>query len=100
MNMSLLSGTFVRPSETVIEAYWTGTAFKTILVTPNVQVFLQPAFPPWKRSLQPSLSALRSCFEVSERIVGGLPIGAGSLRWRIALSGQRQPAPHPAMVII
>lgn len=46
MNMSLFSGTFVRPSETVIEAYWTGTAFKTILVTPNVQVFLQPAFPP------------------------------------------------------
>lgn len=42
---SLFSGTFVRPSETVIEAYWTGTAFKTILVTPNVQVFLQPAFP-------------------------------------------------------
>jgi Carbohydrate-selective porin, OprB family len=45
-NMSLYSGTFVRPSETMLEAYWSWSVFNAILVTPNVQLYLQPALAP------------------------------------------------------
>lgn len=45
-NMSLYQNTFVRPSETMLEFYWTWTAYHTLLVTPNLQLFLQPALTP------------------------------------------------------
>ncbi|MPZ36311.1 MAG: hypothetical protein GEV13_36085 [Rhodospirillales bacterium] len=45
-NMALYSGTFVRPSETMMELYWAWSAHRTLLVTPNVQLYLQPALAP------------------------------------------------------
>lgn len=45
-NMSIFQGTFVRPSETMLELYWTWSIFKTVLITPDVQLYLQPALSP------------------------------------------------------
>jgi carbohydrate-selective porin OprB len=45
-NMSVFQGTFARPSETMLELYWTWAVFNTILITPNVQLYLQPALSP------------------------------------------------------
>ncbi|MBY0322964.1 MAG: carbohydrate porin [Reyranella sp.] len=45
-NMSLFTGTFVRPSETMVEAYWSWSVFRGFLVTPDVQLYLQPALAP------------------------------------------------------
>jgi len=45
-NMSVFQGAIVRPSETMLELYWTWSDFKTTLITPNVQLYLQPALSP------------------------------------------------------
>ena len=45
-NMSLFNGTFVRPSETMLEAYWSWSVVRGFLVTPDVQLYLQPALAP------------------------------------------------------
>ena len=45
-NMSLYSGTFVRPSETMMEVYWAWSARNTLLITPNIQLYLEPALMP------------------------------------------------------
>jgi hypothetical protein len=45
-NMSLFTGTFVRPSETMLEAYWSWSVYRGFLVTPDVQLYLQPALAP------------------------------------------------------
>jgi carbohydrate-selective porin OprB len=45
-NMSLYSGTFVRPSETMMEVYWAWSAHNTLLITPNIQLYLEPALMP------------------------------------------------------
>lgn len=46
VNQALYSGTYVRPSETMMELYWAWSVYKTVLVTPNVQLYLQPALTP------------------------------------------------------
>ena len=45
-NMSLYQGTFVRPSETMMEAFWAFTAFRSLLITPSIQLYLEPALAP------------------------------------------------------
>jgi carbohydrate-selective porin OprB len=45
-NRSVFQGSFARPSETMVELYWTWALFKTVLVTPDVQLYLQPALSP------------------------------------------------------
>jgi carbohydrate-selective porin OprB len=45
-NMSLYSGTFVRPSETMMEIYWAWSAHNALLITPNIQLYLEPALMP------------------------------------------------------
>jgi hypothetical protein len=45
-NMALYQGTFARPSETLLEFYWAWSAYNTLLVTPNLQLYLQPALTP------------------------------------------------------
>lgn len=45
-NMSLFTGTFVRPSEIMLEAYWSWSVYRGFLVTPDVQLYLQPALVP------------------------------------------------------
>jgi hypothetical protein len=45
-NMALYQGTFVRPSETMMEFFWAFTAFRSLLITPSVQLFLEPALAP------------------------------------------------------
>ena len=45
-NLNLYSGAFARPSETMLEAYWATTVLKRIHVTPDVQLYLQPALTP------------------------------------------------------
>ena len=45
-NMSSFTGTFVRPSEIMLEAYWSWSVFRGFLVTPDVQLYLQPALAP------------------------------------------------------
>lgn len=45
-NMSLFTGTFVRPSETMVEAYWSWSVYHGFLITPDVQLYLQPALTP------------------------------------------------------
>ncbi len=46
VNLSLYQGTFVRPSETMVEAYWTWSVYNSLLVTPDIQLYLQPALAP------------------------------------------------------
>lgn len=45
-NQSLYAGAFARPSETMVEFYWAWTVFKRLQVTPDVQLYLQPALTP------------------------------------------------------
>jgi carbohydrate-selective porin OprB len=45
-NMSLYTGTTARPSETMLEAYWSWSIYRTLLVTPDIQLHLQPALAP------------------------------------------------------
>lgn len=45
-NMSLYPGTFVRPSETILEAYWSWSPYHSMLIAPDVQLYLQPALAP------------------------------------------------------
>lgn len=45
-NQSLYAGTFARPSETMVELYWAWTFFKRLQVTPDVQLYFQPALTP------------------------------------------------------
>jgi len=45
-NTSLYPGTAVRPSETMLELYWNWAIGRQLLVTPDVQLFLQPALSP------------------------------------------------------
>ena len=45
-NMSLFAGTNVRPSEMMLEAYWSWSIYRTLLITPDVQLYLQPALAP------------------------------------------------------
>jgi carbohydrate-selective porin OprB len=45
-NTSLFQGSVVRPSETMLEFYWTWSAYNAVLVTPNIQLYLQPALAP------------------------------------------------------
>lgn len=45
-NMALYPGTFVRSGEAVAEVYWASSIYHSFLVTPNVQLFLQPALSP------------------------------------------------------
>lgn len=46
-NMNFYSGTYVRPSETMMEAYWAWSIYRTFLLTPNVQLYFQPALTPY-----------------------------------------------------
>ncbi len=45
-NTSLFTGAFVRPSEIMLEAYWSWSVFRGFVVTPDVQLYLQPALAP------------------------------------------------------
>lgn len=45
-NMNFYQGTYVRPSETMVEAYWAFSIYRTFLLTPNVQFYFQPALTP------------------------------------------------------
>lgn len=45
-NMNLYAGSFVRQSETMVEFYWAWTTFKRLQVTPDVQLYFQPALTP------------------------------------------------------
>lgn len=44
-NQSLYAGTFARPSETMMELYWSWSV-KHLLITPDVQLYFQPALTP------------------------------------------------------
>ena len=45
-NMNLYAGSFARPGETMVEFYWAWTTFKRLRVTPDVQLYFQPALAP------------------------------------------------------
>jgi hypothetical protein len=45
-NTSLYPSTFARPSETMLELYWNWSFGRHLLVTPDIQFFLQPALAP------------------------------------------------------
>ena len=45
-NMSLYAGTNTRPSETMLEFYWSWSVYRTLLITPDIQLYLQPALAP------------------------------------------------------
>lgn len=45
-NTSLYPGTYVRPSETMLELYWNWSLDGQLLVTPDIQFFVQPALSP------------------------------------------------------
>jgi carbohydrate-selective porin OprB len=45
-NTAFYAGTFVRPSETMVELYWAWGIFRRILLTPDIQIYLQPALAP------------------------------------------------------
>lgn len=45
-NMSLYAGTNARPSETMLEFYWSWSVYRTLLITPDIQLYLQPALAP------------------------------------------------------
>ncbi|UYN95749.1 MAG: carbohydrate porin [Enhydrobacter sp.] len=45
-NQALYGGTFARPSETMIELYWAWTVFRRLQITPDVQLYFQPALTP------------------------------------------------------
>ena len=45
-NQNLYAGAFALPSETMIEFYWAWTTFKRLQITPDVQLYFQPALAP------------------------------------------------------
>jgi hypothetical protein len=45
-NMSVFQGSFARPSETMLEFYWSWPIFNTTFITPDIQLYLQPALSP------------------------------------------------------
>jgi carbohydrate-selective porin OprB len=45
-NLSLYANSFARPSETMIELYWATTFRSRLQITPDVQLYLQPALAP------------------------------------------------------
>ncbi|WP_421996922.1 carbohydrate porin [Reyranella sp.] len=45
-NMSLYAGSSARPSETMVEAYWAWSLYHALLITPDIQLYLQPALAP------------------------------------------------------
>ncbi|MBM3647315.1 MAG: carbohydrate porin [Alphaproteobacteria bacterium] len=45
-NLGLYPGTFVRQSETMLELYWATTLGSRVQLTPDVQVYFQPALAP------------------------------------------------------
>jgi hypothetical protein len=45
-NTSFYAGTFVRPNETMAELYWAWGLFHHLLLTPDIQIYLQPALAP------------------------------------------------------
>ena len=45
VNQALYAGTFVRPSETMVELYWSWSV-RHLLITPDVQLYFQPALAP------------------------------------------------------
>ena len=45
-NTSLYPTRFARPSETMLELYWNWAFGRNLLVTPDIQFFLQPALAP------------------------------------------------------
>jgi carbohydrate-selective porin OprB len=45
-NAAFFAGTFVRPSETMLELFWAWTLFRRIQLTPDIQLYLQPALAP------------------------------------------------------
>jgi len=46
MNTAFYAGTLVRASETMAELYWSWSLFRRILLTPDIQIYLQPALAP------------------------------------------------------
>jgi len=44
--MSLYAGSFIRPSEAMLELYWNWQLFKHLVITPDVQLYRQPALTP------------------------------------------------------
>lgn len=45
VNQALYAGTFVNPSETMVELYWSWS-IRHLLITPDVQLYFQPALAP------------------------------------------------------
>ncbi len=45
VNQSLYAGTFARPSESMVELYWSWSV-RHLLITPDVQLYFQPALTP------------------------------------------------------
>jgi hypothetical protein len=45
-NMNLYAGSFARPSETMMEVYWATTYRSRFQITPDVQLYFQPALTP------------------------------------------------------
>jgi carbohydrate-selective porin OprB len=45
-NLNLYSGVYARPSETMLELYWATTIGARLQVTPDVQLYFQPALTP------------------------------------------------------
>jgi carbohydrate-selective porin OprB len=45
VNQALYAGTFVQPSETMVELYWSWSV-RHLLITPDVQLYFQPALAP------------------------------------------------------
>jgi carbohydrate-selective porin OprB len=45
--MTFYSGTLVRPSETMLEVYWAWSIYRAFLLTPDVQLYFQPALSPY-----------------------------------------------------
>ena len=45
VNQALYAGTFVHPSETMVELYWSWSV-RHLLITPDVQLYFQPALAP------------------------------------------------------
>ena len=48
VNQTLYAGTFAQPSETMVELYWSWSV-RHLLITPDVQLYLQPALTPTQR---------------------------------------------------
>ena len=46
-NLNLYSGVYARPSETMLELYWATTIGARLQITPDVQLYFQPALTPY-----------------------------------------------------